>query len=198
MGTVYCLPSTSMVVRMPQHRCHNLSSSSWGGCPSAVWLLTLFFFAGLLNHSCSWSVYIMSWIVPLFYTILSCCGSKCYCSIDIGAMRDGVGWSPLSLWITHSCHVVEYPVSVHYARWYCYRYFVLCVNFCNCRLPEPGPIPRVLELVFRILVWPCYTSDAQADQYSYEHPGHYKRTYFLCANFFKMRYSSRWGFWPAL
>jgi len=76
IGTVYCLPSTSIVVCMPQHRCHNLSSSSWGACPSAVWLLTLFFFAGLLNHSCSWSVYIMSWIVPLFYTILSGCGSK--------------------------------------------------------------------------------------------------------------------------
>ena len=76
MGTVYCLPSTSMVVRMPQHRCHSRSSSSWGADPSAVWLLTLFFFAGLLNHSCSWSVYIMCGCVPLFYTILSCCRSK--------------------------------------------------------------------------------------------------------------------------
>ena len=77
-GTTYSLPSTSIVVLMPQHRCHNLSSSSWGACPSAVWLLTLFFF-GRLNHSCSWSVYIMSWIVPLFYTILSCGGSKHQC-----------------------------------------------------------------------------------------------------------------------
>ena len=54
---------------MPQHRCHSLSSSSWGRCPSAVWLLTLRFFAGLLNHSCSWSVYIMCGCVPLFLTI---------------------------------------------------------------------------------------------------------------------------------
>ena len=69
MGTVYCLPSTSIVVCMPQHRCHSLSSSSWGRCPSAVWLLTLRFFAGLLNHSCSWSVYIMCGCVPLFLTI---------------------------------------------------------------------------------------------------------------------------------
>ena len=57
---MYFLPSTSMVVCMPQHLCHNLSSSSWGGCPSAVRLLTLFFLAGLDDsHSCSWSVYIM-------------------------------------------------------------------------------------------------------------------------------------------
>ena len=104
MGTTYCLPSTSMVVRMPQHRCHNLSSSSWGGCPSAVWLLTLFF-AGLLNHSCSWSVYIIAWIVPLFYTILSCCRSKHQCWWCIGVMCNGVGWLPLSHSITHSCHV---------------------------------------------------------------------------------------------
>ena len=76
IGTVYCLPSTSIVVLMPQHRCHNLSSSSWGGWPSAVWLLLLFFLLFEI-HFISSSVYgIMFWIVPLFYTILSCCRSK--------------------------------------------------------------------------------------------------------------------------
>ena len=97
MGTMYFLPSTSIVVCMPQQRCHNLSSCSCGADPSAVWLLTLFFFdlAGLLNHWCSWSVYIMCWCVPLFYTILSCCRSKNYCYIDIGAMQ--WRWDPSSL-----------------------------------------------------------------------------------------------------
>jgi hypothetical protein len=58
-----------MVVCMPQQRCHNLSSSSWGGCPSAVWLLLLFF-RGWETHFISSSVYgIMFGIVPLFLTI---------------------------------------------------------------------------------------------------------------------------------
>ena len=68
---------------------------------------------------------------------------------------------------------------------------ILCVKIYNPWLPEPGPIPRVLELVFSTLVWCTQTPYAESDQYAYEQPGHYKRTYFLCANFFKMRYSSR-------
>ena len=74
----------------------------------------------------------------------------------------------------------------------------LCVKNCNLRLPEPGPIPRVLELVLITLVWCACASDEETDQYSYEHPGHYKRTYFLCANFLNLRYRSLWGLWPAL
>ena len=62
---------------MPQQRCHSRSSSSCGADPSAVWLLTLFFFAGLLNHSCSWSVYIMSGCVPLFLTIYHVADQNC-------------------------------------------------------------------------------------------------------------------------
>ena len=37
------------------------------------------------------------WIVPLFYTILSCCRSKIYCCMDIAVMHDGARtWSPLA------------------------------------------------------------------------------------------------------
>ena len=64
---MYCLPSTSMVVLMPHARVYILSSS-WGGCPSAVWLLTLFFLAGLLNQSFSSSVYIIVFLVGLLGT----------------------------------------------------------------------------------------------------------------------------------
>ena len=78
IGTMYSLPSTSMVVLMPHARVYSLGSSR-GGCPSAVWLLTLFFLAGRLSHSCSWSVYIIGWIVPLFYTNLYVAGQKVHC-----------------------------------------------------------------------------------------------------------------------
>ena len=120
MGTVYCLPSTSIVVCMPQHRCHSLSSSSCGADPSAVWLLTLFFFAGLLNHSCSWSVYIMCGCVPLFLTIYpvqdqnsSVNGAWLSCAMALGDFHSRIQ-SPM---------VAMYPILCYY------------------NMPRPGVLP---------------------------------------------------------
>ena len=73
-------------------------------------------------------------------------------------------------------------------------FILLCANFSKMRLPEPGPIPRVLELVLFRSMRCADTSDAQADQDPYQQRSHYKRTYFLCANFLRMRYNSRCGF----
>ena len=57
--------------------------------------------SGVLSTTCVLHLCISSWeFVPLFCFILSCCGSKNYCYNDIGVMRHGVGWSPLSLRIT--------------------------------------------------------------------------------------------------
>ena len=120
MGTVYCLPSTSIVVLMPQHRCHSLSSSSCGADPSAVWLLTLLFFAGLLNHSCSWSVYIMCGCVPLFLTIYpvqdqnsSVNGAWLSCAMALGDFHSRIQ-SPM---------VAMYPILCYY------------------NMPRPGVLP---------------------------------------------------------
>jgi len=44
--------------------------------PSAVWLLTLLIFAGLLNHSCSWSVYIMFGLFLCFLLIYHAADQK--------------------------------------------------------------------------------------------------------------------------
>jgi hypothetical protein len=99
-----------MVVCMPQQRCHNLSSSSWGAAPSAVWLLTLLFFAGRLNHSCSWSVYIMFGLFLCFTLFYHAAGQKKHCSIDIGDMHDGVGIHPVSL---EDPIVATYPIQAY-------------------------------------------------------------------------------------
>ena len=97
-----------MVVVMPQ----SCLRRSRGGCPSAVWLLTLFFFRGWLSQSCSWSVYIMCWIVPLFYTILSDPVREALCLVCMTPMHNGVGSDPVSLPQTPQLPCIRYSVII--------------------------------------------------------------------------------------
>ena len=39
--------------------------------------------------------------------------------------------SPLSLPNDRTCHVIDTLVIIDYWGWYCYRFFLLCKNFCN-------------------------------------------------------------------
>ena len=60
-----------------------------GSCLTRLCLLVLDLrYEPELRYSFSCAVYgIMFWIVPLFSTILSCCGSKRYCYFGMTAMR---------------------------------------------------------------------------------------------------------------
>ena len=122
-----------MVVLMPQHRCHNLSSSSWGGCPSAVWLLLLLF-RGWETHFISSSVYgiiALDCSFVLHYFIMRqiknrvLYGHRCY-----AAWR----WVTSTLAFNHpQLPCIRYTAIITCPDRVCYLLFFLCVNFCNCR-----------------------------------------------------------------
>ena len=110
MGTMYVLPSTSMVVLMP----HALDQSLASSCFTLRCLLRFDLrYEPVVTQVISSSVYgIMFWIVPLFSTILSCCRSKRYCYLHMAVMHDGVGTgSTLALpvpWVPCSRVPVDY------------------------------------------------------------------------------------------
>ena len=55
--------------------------------------------------------------------------------------------SPLSLSSDRTCHVIDTLVIIDYPRWYCYRFFLLCKNFCNHRYTSSwGFWPALYEL----------------------------------------------------